>query len=65
MIPPIVSNHPVTRLACMAAFTSHWSIPAPTSGYRFGGFYSRILQIPRMPAMPTLKSGRCRRSAQS
>ncbi len=40
MIPPIVSNRPVTRLACMAAFTSHWSIPTTTSGYRFGCFYA-------------------------
>jgi hypothetical protein len=57
MIPPIVSNHPATRLARVAAFTSYWSIPTPTSGYRFGGFYSRILQIPRMPAHADSKWG--------
>jgi len=48
MIPPIVSNHPVTRLTCVVAgFISYWSIPTPTSGQWFGGFDSRILQISR------------------
>ena len=48
MIPPIVSNHPVTRLTCVVAgFISYWSIPTPTSSYWFGGFDSRILLVLR------------------
>ncbi len=51
MIPPIVSNHPVTRLTCVvASFISYWSIPTPTSNHWFGGFDSPILQILGMQA---------------